>query len=116
VLAVLALVGAGCYNQAANTNSSGSTNSVGSTPVATNSVVMQNISFSPRDITITQGTTVTWTNNDTITHNVIGSNGGPSSGSIAPGGTYSYTFNTVGTFPYACTFHPVMTGTVTVGS
>jgi plastocyanin len=36
------------------------------------------------------------------------------SGSVAPGGTFSMTFPTAGTFPYHCGIHPNMVGTVTV--
>jgi plastocyanin len=61
--------------------------------------------------------TVTWTNNDTATHTATSDPGMAmtwSSGSIAPGASFSQTFSTTGTFSYHCTIHPGMVGTVTV--
>jgi plastocyanin len=37
-----------------------------------------------------------------------------SSGTVAPGGQFSFAFQTAGTFPYHCTIHPGMVGTVVV--
>lgn len=82
-------------------------------PVIRN-VAIQNFAFSPTSITIKKGDTVVWTNKDSVTHNVIGSSGGPSSSSIGAGETYSFTFNNVGTFSYHCSIHPSMVGTVVV--
>jgi plastocyanin len=78
------------------------------------SVSISNMMFQPSSISVQHGTTVTWTNNDSVPHTVTGNNGGPSSAVLQPGQTYSYTFNQTGTFPYHCSIHPYMTGTVTV--
>jgi len=78
------------------------------------SVSISNFAFSPTSLTVKKGTTVTWTNNDSVPHTVTGDNGGPSSGSISSGTSYSYTFTTTGTFAYHCTIHPSMHGTVVV--
>lgn len=83
-------------------------------------VSMRDMSFSPANIKIKKGTKVTWTNNDTVGHNVVATT--PSSSGGLPtshplfgkGETFSHTFNTVGTFPYTCTPHPFMKGTVEV--
>ncbi len=83
------------------------------TPAAV-SVHIRNFAFDPATISVRRGTTVTWTNFDTAGHTVTGESGGPSSGIIGNGQTYSYTFNTAGTFPYFCSPHPGMRGTVTV--
>jgi plastocyanin len=85
-------------------------------PSSSNSVTIKDFAFSPASITVKKGTTVTWTNSDTTTHTVTESDGqtGPDSGSLPSGKTYSFTFNTTGTFKYKCTLHPNMTGTVTV--
>lgn len=84
-----------------------------------NEVIMSGSAFSPANITVSVGTTVTWTNNDNLTHNVIsGTPGSPtgvfSSGDLGANQTFSYTFNQEGTFNYFCSYHPGMAGTVTV--
>ena len=87
-----------------------------STSSASNKVTITNFSFSPTDVTVKKGTTVTWTNNDSVQHTVTVDSGddGPKSQPRASGQTYSFTFNDEGTFNYHCTFHPEMHGTVTV--
>lgn len=94
-----------------------SSTSVQGTPVTTSaskSVAIANFTFSPATITVKKGTTVTWTNQDTAPHTVTGTNGGPSSGNLSQGQTYSFTFNTVGTFNYFCAIHPMMKAVVIV--
>jgi plastocyanin len=73
--------------------------------------------FTPSQITVAKGGTVTWTNNDNTTHTVeddLSNVGGPASGDIPPGGTYSFTFNKTGSFQYHCRIHPSMRGTIVV--
>lgn len=80
-----------------------------------NSVSIPGLSFSPSNITITVGQKVTWTNNDNISHTVTSTNSAfTSSGNLSPGASYEFTFNTAGSYPYHCSIHPAMTGTVTV--
>lgn len=81
---------------------------------AVHNVTIQNFSFNPSSITVKKGDTVIWTNKDPMGHTVTGNNGGPSSQTVDTNATYSYTFNSIGTFPYHCSIHPSMTGTVTV--
>jgi len=86
------------------------------TPAGANSVNIQNLAFSPSSITVSAGTTVTWTNNDSVTHTVT-STGGPvsfSSGEIPAGQTWQHTFDNAGTYTYMCSIHTYMTGTVVV--
>ena len=78
---------------------------------------IQNFEFRPTPLTISSGTTVTWTNMDSVDHTVTSDPGSSEvfdSGNIAPGATYSHTFNNAGTFNYHCTIHPDMHGQVTV--
>ncbi len=82
------------------------------TPTA--SVSVKGMAFSPSSLTVKKGTKVTWKNNDSIAHTVTGDNGGPNSNTLSAGDSYSFTFNTVGSFPYHCNFHPSLTGTVKV--
>ena len=71
--------------------------------------------FSPTDISVKSGQTVTWTNTGAVAHTVTADDGASfDSGSIAPGATLSLTPSAAGTFAYHCTFHPWMKGTLTV--
>jgi plastocyanin len=45
---------------------------------------------------------------------VTGTNNSLSSGPIAPGEKFMFTFTSPGTYPYYCIYHPWMKGTVTV--
>ena len=71
--------------------------------------------FAPPQISIPKGSAVSWVNNDNIEHTVtIDQGNGPRSGNIAPGVTYSYTFETAGSFQYHCDIHRSMRGTIVV--
>jgi plastocyanin len=84
------------------------------TPQAASKVTIESFAFAPKSIQVKKGTTVSWVNNDSAAHTVTGDSGGPDSQSLSKGDTYTFTFDTVGTFPYHCAIHPDMTGTVTV--
>lgn len=78
------------------------------------SVAIQSFAFDKQSINIKKGDTVVWANNDSAPHTVTGDNGGPNSPTLNKNGTYSFTFNTAGIFPYHCAFHPSMKGTIIV--
>ena len=93
---------------------------LGSTsPVAvaqsTVSVNIQGYAFNPPSIVVVIGVnnTVTWTNNDAVTHTVT-ANDGSFSAAVHPGQNYTHTFETPGAFDYHCSIHTYMMGTVTV--
>jgi plastocyanin len=78
-------------------------------------VTISGFAFSPASITVPVGTKVTWTNQDTATHNIISDDGSTfSSPGVPNGGTFSFTFTAAGTFAYHCGIHPSMKGTVIV--
>jgi plastocyanin len=81
---------------------------------ATTAVSIKDMAFSPASLSVSAGTTVTWTNNDAIAHTVTADDGSYDSGNIPPGSRYSKVFSTAGTFAYHCTIHPMMKATVTV--
>jgi len=80
-------------------------------------VSMQNITFSPNNLSVKVGDTVTWTNDEAVGHDVTADDGSFKSG--APGGlmqgdTFEHAFEKAGSFAYNCTVHPNMTGTIEV--
>ena len=60
--------------------------------------------------------TVMWINKDSVTHHVVSDTGVFDSGDLATGQSYNYTFNQTGSFPYHCSIHPSMTGTIVVST
>jgi len=84
------------------------------TPGPTAEVIIDNLTFSPETLTVTPGTTVTWLNQESVTHTVSSLSGAFESGSMSPGDSFSFTFNDKGIFEYRCSLHPTMRGTVTV--
>jgi plastocyanin len=110
----LLIVGLAVYSCGKSSSYNSGSGGSGGNPPPTGSVSIVNMSFSSSSITVYVGTTVTWTNNDAMAHTVTSDNNNFDSGNIGPGGKYSRTFSTAGTFPYHCTIHPTMTGTVTV--
>ena len=91
-----------------------STNNTTTPPPVANAVSIVNMSFSPATLTVPVGTTVTWTNNDDMTHTVTSDASGFDSGDITMGSKYSRVFSAAGTFTYHCTIHPAMKGTIVV--
>jgi plastocyanin len=100
-----------------NTNSSSSNTSSNQSTSSGKVEITGNMIFTPSQISVAKGATVTWTNNDNIAHTVtddLKDVGGPASGTIEPGGTYSFTFAKTGSFQYHCEFHSQMRGTIVV--
>ena len=78
-------------------------------------VSMEGIKFNPASVTVKAGDKVTWTNKDSVGHDVTGDNfKSGDSGGLQNGDTFSQTFDKKGTFDYVCTVHPGMKGSVTV--
>jgi uncharacterized protein (TIGR03118 family) len=84
---------------------------------ATHSVMIQNFKFVPADLTIAAGDTVTWEQKDTTKHTTTSDATPPmwDSGLLAADQTYSFKFDSPGTYPYHCTPHAAnMKASVTV--
>lgn len=84
------------------------------TPAAGNTVVISDFSFSQSSLTVKVGSTVTWVNEDRVTHSITSDTGVFQSDNLPAGGSFSYTFNQMGTFPYHCSPHPFMKGSIIV--
>lgn len=70
--------------------------------------------FVPKDIVVSTGDTVTWTNEDGTIHTVTAGDGSFGSPILQGGETYSFTPSSPGSFPYFCNVHPFMRGTLSV--
>ena len=81
-------------------------------------VVMQNNTFQPAEVTVSAGSTVIWTNDDALAHTVTSGPRGSATDlfdeNVRADGAFRFTFEEPGTYPYHCTIHPGMDGTVIV--
>lgn len=91
------------------------------TPVATESaatekqaITIENYSYSPANLVIKVGETVTWNNKDSVAHTATSDDGVFDTGLIGQNETATVTFDTPGTFSYHCTPHPQMQATIIV--
>lgn len=78
----------------------------------TAAVTIASLAFNPATLTIKRGTTVTWTNNDSVSHQIKSASF--NSDILSQGQSYSMTFNDAGIFDYSCAIHPAMTGQLIV--
>jgi len=104
-------------NDMSNMGSSNTDRNDGDTSVSATEVTISNYAYSPQNITVKVGDSVTWTNQDSVQHDVVSDDGvsnGPGSQLLSQGESYSFTFTKAGTYNYHCSPHPYMTGTVTV--
>jgi plastocyanin len=77
-------------------------------------VSIQDFSFSPGQITVAPGTTVTWVNKGPSPHTTTADDGSWDSGTLQQGEDFSFIFDQPGTYTYHCSIHPDMTATVKV--
>ncbi len=71
-------------------------------------------SYSPNPLDVEIGQTVTWVNDDSVIHTVTSTDGTFDSNILQRAQTFSHTFDREGRYPYYCTLHPTMVGTVSV--
>ena len=78
--------------------------------------------FDPSTLNVGKGTTVTWKNEDSVSHTVTSGNPTDNqtgtifdSSLIPPGKEFTFTFKDAGTYHYFCQVHPWMSGEVIVG-
>jgi plastocyanin len=114
----LLLVASACSgggSTAPGTNTGNGTGT-GTSQVPANTVIARTgNNFDPPSLTVTVGTTVSFTF-ESVGHNVTFNavNGRPADISTTSGTTVTRTFSTAGTFGYQCTIHGGMTGTIVV--
>jgi plastocyanin len=77
-------------------------------------VTIKSFAFNPPEVDVQVGQTVTWTNQDGFAHSVVADDGSFKSDDLDQNVTFSHTFDTAGTFTYACGIHPSMKAKVVV--
>lgn len=119
IIFVIAIAMTACGDNSSGPGT-GNGNGNGNEEPGPNEVWMVGQSFTPGELTVETGTTVTWINESQLVHTVTsGTPGEPDglfdSGNVSPGGEFAYTFDEPGTYDYFCIPHqPSMTGTITV--
>ena len=76
-------------------------------------VTIDNFTFTPNELKVKVGDTITWINHDDIPHTVV-SAGKFRSKTMDTDGTFSFTFTSAGDYKYFCSLHPHMTGLIMV--
>ena len=119
VLSVCALILALASFSAGCTSSQGSAQPAGATPApaTANTITIKDFTFSPATLTVKTGTTVTWVNEDSMSHTVVSDDGSGfpfTSARLSTGASFQQTFTQAGTYPYYCSIHPSMKGTIVV--
>ena len=116
----LAVWGVSLRRTAASAPPSGADASQGSptatTAAAAAKVSIDNFVFSPKELVITAGASVTWINTDDVAHTVTSTTAPPlfDSKTLRTDDKFSFEFKTPGTYDYFCKAHPSMTGKVIV--
>src|SRR4051812_12515799 len=78
-------------------------------------VDIADFAFAPKAIKAKVGQTITFTNKDSAPHTATATEGAKfDSGALDQGKSFSYTAKKAGTIQFVCSFHPNMTGTITV--
>ena len=77
-------------------------------------VSIDNFTFSPAELTVAPGTTVSWTNADDIPHTVTASDRSFKSKPLDTNDHFAFTFTKPGDYAYFCSLHPHMTGKIIV--
>jgi plastocyanin len=105
---------AGCGSSSSPSTPSPTSGPTTNVSMVNGASLLTSTAYAPNPVNITVGTTVMWVNNDNTAHTSTADGGAWSSPSIAPGGQFTRTFSSAGTFTYHCTIHPNMIGTVNV--
>jgi plastocyanin len=102
-------------SRSASSSSPSSYTAAPAAPSGAIAITMKNIQFAPKQGIAKVGQTVTWTNNDSVAHNVTAVGGASfRSTNFGKGGTYQYRPKAPGKISYVCTLHPGMDATLTV--
>lgn len=123
LLALGAFALTGCGGSDSDSGASGGSSSNDSSTPASDAaggsgavaIAMKDIAFDPSSVTVKVGQKITWTNEDSVQHDVESTSGEKiNSDLFGEGGTFSFTPTKAGTIDYVCTVHPGMEGSITV--
>ncbi len=121
--AAVALVWVGCGSGGDDTTAAGggdaasiATQPAGGSATSAAKVDIADFKYGPSAITVKKGGSVTWTNSDDAPHTATQTPGGSGfdTGTLDKGASKTVSFADTGTFPYVCSFHAFMHGTVRV--
>lgn len=68
----------------------------------------------PTGLTVKAGDAIAWSNGDAVGHTVTFDDGTCASGTIAPGSTVTISYTVPGSYPFHCSIHASMKGTLVV--
>jgi len=86
----------------------------GAAKAATHKVTIEGTRFDAADLTVNAGDSIVWENKDPYPHTATSKTGGFDSKDIASEKSWKYVAKKKGDFPYICTIHPSMKGTIHV--
>jgi plastocyanin len=116
-IAAAAVLLAGCGG-GSNSSTPATTSHASSSPAAgggSNAVKISNFKFAPASLTVQHGAGVTVTNEDSAAHTATADDGTSfDTGDLAQGASQKINVSKPGTYPYHCTVHPFMKGTLVV--
>jgi plastocyanin len=81
---------------------------------AKHTVVIENMVYTPAELTVNKGDTVVWVNKDFFPHTVTAENSSYNSKDIAAGKSWKYVVKRSGDSKYKCSYHPTMHGRLIV--
>jgi plastocyanin len=114
VLGVITACGSGSSGGGATPSATPGTPTGSAAAGGGSTVDVKNFMFTPKTLTVSSGTTVTWKFDDSTQHTVAANDNSFSSSAFANGQTFTHTFASAATVAYHCSIHPFMTGTITV--
>jgi plastocyanin len=116
LILAMCVTACGGYNSPSAPSTGPTLAAAGSTTVniAGGASTLTTTAFGQNPLTIAVGTTISWLNDDSITHTSDADANQWSSGNIPPGGRFNSTFPSAGRFTYHCQIHPNMVGTIVV--
>jgi plastocyanin len=112
---IAAIALAACSSGGGAPSAAGSDPCSKSTATGTVQAGVADFAFAPATVTAKVGDVITWTNAGPASHTVtVDDHSSCDTGSIASGATGSLTFSAAGTYPFHCSIHSSMKGTITI--